>query len=385
MKASNFFLPLRKEVNETSISAKLMIKSGMIQKLASGLYSWMPLGYKIISKVEEIISNSFENIGFNRMCIPTLHPSSLWKSSGRYDAYGQEMLRILDRKNNEFIYGPSAEEPCVDMVKQANIKKSDLPINLFNIQWKFRDEIRPRFGIVRCREFYMCDGYSFHETIEDSSKFYNLVFKGYIEVFTQLGLKIFPKEAETGEVGGLKSHEFHIPSDIGEDTIDLNGDKINSLELGHIFLLGDKYSKAMDLKITNSKNEQTHLIMGCYGIGVSRLIAALVEKYQNNEVITWPNNIAPFKINIINSSNKCEKCIEVSENIYSEYKNESFYDDRNISVGQKLAASDLIGSPIKIIIWPKEIENNKIEIRYKNTKELIDINHIQEFIKKQLS
>ncbi|QEK38487.1 aminoacyl--tRNA ligase-related protein [Candidatus Cytomitobacter primus] len=384
MKASNFFLPIKKEVNEVSISAKLMLKSGMIQKLASGLYSWLPLGYKIISNIENIVSEEFESMGFNRMCIPTLHPAHLWQESERYEAYGKEMLRVNDRKNNEFIYGPSAEEPCVDMVRQANIGKSDLPINLFNIQWKFRDELRPRFGVVRCREFFMCDGYSFHETIESSSEFYDTVFNGYKRIFDRLNLNVFTKEAETGEVGGLKSHEFHVLSEIGEDEIERDGKKHKSLELGHIFLLGDRYTVPMDLKITNSDNKQTPLIMGCYGVGVSRLVAAMVESYyeckDENYSINWPIDFAPFKINIINANAKSLECNQLSGKLYEQYKNISFYDDRNISIGQKFATSDLLGSPIKIIIWPKELKNESVEIRIGNSKEIVKIEQISKFI-----
>ncbi|WP_172619002.1 aminoacyl--tRNA ligase-related protein [Candidatus Cytomitobacter indipagum] len=382
MKASNFFLPIRREVNEVSISAKIMLKSGMIQKLASGLYSWLPMGYKIMSKIENIISEEFENMGFNRMCIPTLHPADLWKESERYDAYGKEMLRVFDRKNNEFIYGPSAEEPCVDMVRQANINKNNLPINLFNIQWKFRDELRPRFGVVRCREFYMCDGYSFHETVDQSSKFYDDVFKGYHRIFKKLGLEAIAKEAETGEVGGLKSHEFHIPSDVGEDEIEINGSNKSSLELGHIFLLGDRYTAPMKLSITNSENKQFPLIMGCYGLGVSRIVAAMIEKYYNHESdsIVWPIDFAPFAINIINADMKCENCINLSNEICNKYKNIAFYDDRIISVGQKFTASDMIGSPIKIVIWPKELKNGLVEIRFQGKKENIEIEKIYEYV-----
>ena len=363
---------MRKDVNEPSIAAELMVKSGMIQRLASGMYSWLPLGYKILSNIESIISEEFENMGFNRMCIPTLHPAELWKKSERYDAYGKEMLRVHDRKNNEFIYGPSAEEPCVDMVKQANIGAAKLPINLFNIQWKFRDEIRPRFGIIRCREFLMCDGYSFHETLEQSSVFYDKALEAYIKMFERLNLNVIVKEAETGEIGGLKSHEFLIESEVGEEEIVHQGKKIKSLELGHIFLLGDRYTKTMDLSITNKNNEQKHIIMGCYGVGVSRLVAALTEKYHTKSPkgasIHFPENIAPFKVTLINSNINSENCSNIANQIYQTNNKNIFYDDRDISVGQKLASADLIGSPIKIIIWAKELENGLVEVRKHNNQ-----------------
>ncbi len=380
MKASNFFLPLHKDVNEVSIATKLMIKSGMIQKLASGLYSWLPLGYKLLSKIEKIVSDEFEDIGFNRMCLPTLHPVSLWKESERYDAYGKEMLRVLDRKQNEFVYGPTSEEACVDMVRQGNVSKNDLPINIFNIQWKFRDELRPRFGVVRCREFLMCDGYSYHTAEDESQKFYKKVFDGYIKIFQKLGLNVHTQEAETGEVGGSLSHEFIIHSDIGEDIVEIDGKETKTLELGHIFLLGDKYTCPMKLNITNSENKQIPLQMGCYGIGISRLVAALIEHYQENEVISWPTHLAPFKIHIINAAYKNEKCTKISDELHDQYGQDAFYDDRNISVGQKLAASDLIGAPVKIIVWPKELDSNKVEIRYNNKSEKIQVQDITKFI-----
>lgn len=382
MKATKFFLPIRREVNEVSVSAKIMLRSGMIQKLASGLYSWLPMGYKIMSKIEKIVSDEFENMGFNRMCIPTLHPADLWRESGRYDAYGKEMLRVLDRKNNEFIYGPSAEEPCVDMVKQANVSQESLPINLFNIQWKFRDELRPRFGVVRCREFYMCDGYSFHATMEQAQKFYDEIFDGYNKIFAKLNLNVVTKEAETGEIGGLKSHEFHVLSDIGEDEVLIDGAKVPVLELGHIFLLGDRYSIPMKLNITNSENKQIPLIMGCYGIGVSRMVAAMVEKYYDHgaDSLIWPIDFAPFAITLINADMHCMDCMHISEKLHETYKDIMFFDDRMISVGQKFATADMVGSPIKIIIWPKELKNNLVEVRFGDEKINIHIDELNDYV-----
>ncbi|USO00615.1 MAG: hypothetical protein H6845_02265 [Alphaproteobacteria bacterium] len=381
MKSSNFFLALRRDVNEGSMLTNLMIKGGTIQKLASGIYSWLPLGYAMLSKIEKIVSDSFEEMGFNRMCIPTLHPSALWKKSGRYEAYGQETLRVYDRKNNEFIYGPSAEEPCVEMVKQANIKSSDLPINLFNIQWKFRDELRPRFGVIRGREFLMCDGYSFHETIDQSSDFYDQVLLGYKKMFQKMNLDVIVQEAQTGEIGGVKSHEFIINSETGEEEIEHNGTRIKALELGHIFLLGDHYSKPMGLSITNRDNKNIPLIMGCYGVGISRLVAALIEQNHQDGVISLPKQVAPFQIMLINAGDSCDLCIKTTNKIYNKYLDITLLDDRQISIGEKLATSDLIGSPIRIVVWPKELNSGQIEIRVNNKKQFIDVDNLDNIIK----
>ncbi|WP_187440086.1 aminoacyl--tRNA ligase-related protein [Candidatus Nesciobacter abundans] len=377
-----FFIPTKKDSDEFSETAKLMMKSGMIHKLSSGIYAWLPLGYKILSIVEKIISDKFEDIGFNRMCLPTLHPASLWIETGRYEVYGKEMLKIKDRNESDLVFGPTAEEACVDMVRNK-IKLHDLPVKVFNIQWKFRDELRPRYGIVRCREFLMCDGYSFHETEKDALDFYDNVSEAYKEVFDELGLDVISKPAETGEIGGSKSHEFLIESEIGEDTAVVDGVEKSFMELGHIFLLGTRYSEPMNLKVTNSENKTNALVMSCYGIGVSRLVGALVEKYSVENGINWPKNIAPFKITILNMCKDSEKADKTCEKIRRKFSKTTYIVSGKKSPGEKFAVSDLIGSPIKIIIGNKQLESDSVEVRVISDKtHYIKIDEIIDFLDK---
>jgi prolyl-tRNA synthetase len=324
---------------------------------------------RVLEKIKAIVDFHHEQIGFNRCCAPILHPVELWKESGRYEAYGQEMMRFKDRHNAELILGPTAEEVFVDMVKQNVSSTKVFPINLYNIQWKFRDEIRPRFGIMRCREFLMCDGYSFHLSEGEMLDFYELALRGYTNMFREMGFTPIPlKQEDTGPIGGKLSHEFFALSETGENEIEFDqtileyskekSGKIISgrgIELGHIFALSTKYSQSMRLKVG-----EAHPYMGCYGVGVSRLVGAALEVFGvESETVArmdWPTSIAPFKVYVCGSNQAlCEK-------IHAIWPQETYWDDRHLSFGEHNAIANMIGAPIKIFVGDKKLGLDSIQL-----------------------
>ncbi len=407
MLASQYFLPLLKEKpSDTQIvSHALMIRSGMIRQHTSGIYSWLPLGIKVLHNIENIIRNKMNEAGFIEMLMPLIQNSELWKKSGRYNNYGKEMLTFQDRHDQELLFAPTSEEVITDIISNTIKSYKDLPKLLYQIHWKFRDEIRPRFGVIRGREFLMKDAYSFDIDNHSSMNTYDKMFEVYIKIFNSLQLLALPLIADNGLIGGAVSHEFHILAETGESLlyydkkfnklskeIDNNiplmksmyavtSDKYDPLkcplsknellinrgiEVGHIFNFGDKYSSMMSAKINNKAGLQTTIKMGSYGIGISRLVAAIIEVHHDSKGIIWPIEVAPFKVVVINLTIQNEKCKNISNKIYNSLiiaGIDVLYDDKTDTPGSKLIANDLIGIPWQVIISNRQVANNRVELK----------------------
>jgi len=398
MKLSNLnLITLKNKPSDAEIvSHQLMLRSGMIKKLASGLYTWMPLGYKVLKKIEIIIANEMDKIGCLRITMPAVQPKELWEESSRWDKYGKELLRINDRHEREFCFGPTHEEVVTDIIRRDIKSYKQLPITLYQIQTKFRDEIRPRFGVMRAREFLMKDAYSFHSTNECLNDFYKIMYESYKNILNYIGLEYKVVSASSGQIGGDESHEFHVIADSGEDELvfSKNSDfAVNAeilkeekneefiykrgIEVGHIFKLGNKYSDALKAKITNQDNNNISIIMGCYGIGVSRMVAASIEQCNDERGIIWPKAIAPYDVAIVPVGyNKNEKIKSFADSIYKkliENNIQPLLDDRDISAGAIFSDNDLIGTPIQIIIGKKFLDGNEVEIKDRSTNEYIPV------------
>ncbi len=424
MRLSSYFLPTLKEnpIDATVVSHQLMIRAGMIRQTASGIYSWLPLGLKVLRKVEKIIKSGMDEAGALEILMPTIQPAELWIESGRYDAYGKEMLRIKDRHDRDILYGPTHEEVVTDIFRKNITSYKDLPKNLYQIHWKFRDEIRPRFGLMRGREFLMKDSYSFDIDEISAKKTYDLMYETYFKIFRAMGLKPMALRADTGAIGGDLSHEFHILADTGESAIfyDKKFDELmesteqgagnktsliqemqkiyamademhdpkkcpvpseqlasrRGIEVGHIFNFGLKYSKSMEAVVTGPQGEKIYPNMGSYGIGVSRVVAAAIEANHDEKGIIWPKEIAPFQIILVNLRSGDAACDKMCEEIYHELqkrKIEVLYDDTKASLGQKLSIADLIGIPTQIIVGPKSVAAEKVEIKDRKSGEKKEI------------
>ena len=398
MKLSNLnLITLKNKPSDAEIvSHQLMLRSGMIKKLASGLYTWMPLGYKVLKKIEIIIAKEMDKIGCLRITMPAVQPKELWEESSRWDKYGKELLRINDRHEREFCFGPTHEEVVTDIIRRDIKSYKQLPITLYQIQTKFRDEIRPRFGVMRAREFLMKDAYSFHSTNECLNDFYKIMYESYKNILNYIGLEYKVVSASSGQIGGDESHEFHVIADSGEDELvfSKNSDfAVNAeilkeekneefiykrgIEVGHIFKLGSKYSDALKAKITNQDNNNISIIMGCYGIGVSRMVAASIEQCNDERGIIWPKAIAPYNVAIVPVGyNKNEKIKSFADSVYKkliENNIQPLLDDRDISAGAIFSDNDLIGTPIQIIIGKKFLDGNEVEIKDRSTNEYIPV------------
>lgn len=379
---SSYYIPFRKD-SEFSDSIADMIKGGFIHQESSGIFVWLNLGLKVIEKICKIIDEEHEKVNAIKILMPILHNVDLWKKSKRYDSFGSEMLKIFDRNEKEYIYGPSAEELITNLMTKLSFSKKDLPLNLYNIQWKFRDEIRPRHATVRSREFLMKDAYSFHLTKECLMKTYENMFEVYSKIFNRLNLNVCTLNSDVGLMGGFLSHEFLTKSKYGETKIDFNKwpdqpikfsecdnvfeDKNKQetyAEIGHIYALGDKYSSVF--KLNNNENNSP-LLMGCYGIGITRLITILFEKEDLGCV-------APFEKTLCLIGNS-EKCIEMANKIYNYYDDIIFDDRTDISVGSKFAEADLIKSPIRIFIGEKEAASNQVLVKQNGEKKLINFDN----------
>jgi prolyl-tRNA synthetase len=432
MYLSKLFIPIIKDIPaEAKIkSHQLMLRTGMIKQSSAGIYSWLPLGFKIMKKIEQIVREEQNSIGAQEMLMPTIQSSEIWKESGRYDDYGEEMLRIKDRQGREMLYGPTNEELITDVFRSSVKSYKSLPQLLYHIQWKFRDEIRPRFGVMRCKEFYMKDAYSFDPTDEDAKKSYNKMFYSYLKTFNRLGLKAIPMAADTGPIGGDLSHEFIILAETGESQIyadkkileiDLkkyqetdsslqimrkdftniyavtddkynekefnekvkkeNQMKTKGIEVGHIFYFGDKYSKSMNCLIDDKNGKKTSVKMGSYGIGVSRLVGAAIEANYINDIMKWPKSISPFDVVIIPSISKNNKeNLQKAEKIYKELRKQNIdvlLDDVDENMSNKFKKHDLIGVPYQIIIGSKS-EEGKFEFKELNSlSEMLSLEEIQ--------
>ena len=438
---SNYFIPTQKEnPSDAKIpSHQLMIRSGMIKQESAGIYSWLPLGIKVLKNIEKIIREEQVRAGAIEILMPTLQSSDLWNESGRYDGYGEEMLRVIDRHDRTLIYGPTNEEQVTEIFRKYIRSYKNLPLNLFHIQWKFRDEIRPRFGVMRGREFLMKDSYSFDLDEVSAKKSYYKMFVAYLKTFQRMSLKVIPVSADSGPIGGSLSHEFSVIAPTGESEIfcdknllDLdinkksysNDDEITQtvedylsfysatdekynesdfnknvekdnqisgrgIEVGHIFSFGDKYSKPMKASIVNIDGKNSHVYMGSYGIGVSRLVATIIECFNDDNGIIWPISIAPFKVNIINLKNNDEECLKKCMEIHDLLENqgiETIFDNRDESAGRKFSDADLIGIPFQLIVGPRELKNGNVELKNRKTdaKEILSFDSAINKIKNKI-
>lgn len=421
MRLSSFFLPVLKETPKEAeiVSHRLMLRAGMIRQQSAGVYSWLPIGMRVLQKIENIVREEQNRSGAIELLMPTIQPAELWQESGRYEAYGKEMLRITDRHDREMLYGPTNEEMITDIFRASVKSYKDLPLNMYHIQWKFRDEVRPRFGIMRGREFLMKDAYSFDVDQETARHAYNRMFVSYLRTFHRMGLKSIPMRAETGPIGGDLSHEFVILASTGESEVfchkslmelpipskdtdfeqDLQpiveqwtssyaatddmydeaefskipeADRVSArgIEVGHIFYFGTKYSEPMGAKVALPDGTDVPVHMGSYGVGVSRLLGAIIEASHDDNGIIWPQSVAPFDLGIINMRPGDTKTDETSNQLYQQLVQSGLdvlYDDTETRAGNKFATMDLIGVPWQLIVGPRSLETNEVEIKNRAT------------------
>jgi len=417
MRLSRYFMPILKENPKEAeiVSHRLMLRSGMVRQQSQGIYSWLPLGKRVLDKVNKIIREEQNRSGAIELLMPTLQSAELWQESGRYDAYGKEMLRIKDRQDRPMLYGPTNEEMITDIFRSYVKSYKDLPLNLYHIQLKFRDEIRPRFGTMRSREFMMKDAYSFDLTQEGAVIAYNKMFTAYLRTFDRLGLRAIPMRADTGPIGGKLSHEFIILADTGESEVfchkdfvnfDIPGEDTNfddvaglkgifdkwtsemhdeaafnaipegerlsarGIEVGHIFYFGTKYSEPMGAKVQGPDGKEHAVHMGSYGIGPTRLVPAIIEASHDENGIIWPASVAPFDVVVINMKSGDQACDDACESVYaalSKAGKDVLLDDRDDRAGTKFATADLIGVPVQIIVGPRSIASGEVEVKDRKT------------------
>ena len=402
---SKIFLPTLKDIPQDAevISHQLMLRSGMIRRVTSGIYTWLPIGLKVLRKVENIVREEMNASGAQEILMPMVQPKELWEETQRWDKMGPELLRIKDRHERDFCLGPTHEEVITDLIRN-NIKSyKELPLNLYQIQTKFRDEVRPRYGVMRGREFLMKDSYSFNLNEESLNESYLLMKEAYKKILDRLGLKFKIVKADSGAIGGDASEEFHVLAENGEDTIAVSdssdfaintellleeGDAIESLqgkpspdgkgiiqikkgiEVGHIFQLGKVYTDAMKASVLDHEGKAKNLFMGCYGIGVSRLVAAAIEQNNDEKGIIWPEAMAPFEVNIVAIGfNKDEKIAKAATDLYYKLSSmgyEVILDDRKDGYGTKMKDAELIGIPINVIIGKQYLQSNEIELKHRD-------------------
>lgn len=409
MLLSQFFLPLIKEQPKEAsiISHSLMLRAGLVTQAASGIYTWLPLGLKILDKVNQVIKKNLNQVGCLELLMPCIQPADLWNESGRFNAYGKELLRIKDRHDNDLLFSPTAEELVTDIFRKAIKSYKDLPKILYQTQWKFRDEIRPRFGVMRAREFYMKDAYSFDLDKASALKTYDLMYDTYYKIFADLGLKAVAVKADSGPIGGDYSHEFHILANTGESTIyydarleeetDLEKRKElyavtdekhiegackteylrskKGIEVGHVFYIGaEKYTEKMKAFVTNKEGHNVPAHMGCYGIGISRLVGAIIEASNDEKGIIWPKQVAPFDVSLINIHPNSHETTKVANDFYNKLQKLGFsvlFDDKDQSAGAKFATHDLIGIPWHIIISEKMLQSGQFELKNRSNGQTI--------------
>jgi prolyl-tRNA synthetase len=419
MRLSRYFLPVTKETPSDAqiVSHKLMLRAGLVRQTAAGIYAWLPLGLRVLNKIADIVREEQNRAGAVELLMPTIQSADLWRQSGRFDAYGPEMLRFTDRHEREMLYGPTNEEMITAIFRDAARSYRDLPRTLYHIQWKFRDEVRPRFGVMRGREFLMKDAYSFDIDEAGLKASYEAMFVAYLRTFARLGLQAVPVRAPTGPIGGNLSHEFHILAETGESAIfyDAALDEVTreellaadastiakltglyameeeehakvadcpvpaerlrtrrGIEVGHIFAFGTKYSAAMNMQVQTKDGGQVHPQMGSYGIGVSRLIGAIIEASHDEAGIVWPESVAPFRVGLINMRVDHEGCTAAADDLYQRLEAagvETLYDDRDERGGAKFATMDVIGLPWQLIIGPKGLERGVVELKRRATGE----------------
>lgn len=408
MLQSLLFVPTLKDAPKDAEvkSHKIMSRAGLIKQSAAGIYTYLPVGYKVIKKIENIVREELDKIGCSELLMPALQPSDLWKESGRWDKYGPELMRLKDRKDRDFCLGPTHEESITQVVRDYANSYKKLPLALYQIQTKFRDEMRPRFGLMRGREFIMKDLYTFHDSEEDLEKWYKLVTKAYITIFERCGLETKIVASDTGQIGGDEADEFMVMSEVGEDTITfcnkcsyaanqehsglVEGDKCpvcegtietaKGIEVGNIFKLGTKYTESMNAKFINRDGKAEHAIMGCYGLGISRTLMATVEQHSQENEIIWPEELAPFDFHIIPINIKDENQEKLAREIYLELKSKGYdvlLDDRFERAGSKFKDADLIGIAKRIIVG-KDAVDGKVEFkdRFADEKKVIKVSEI---------
>ena len=426
MRLSRAFLPTLKETPaEAQIAShRLMLRAGLIRQTSAGIYAWLPAGLRVLRKVEQIVREEQDRAGAQEILMPTIQPAELWRESGRYDDYGKEMLRITDRHEREMLFGPTNEEVVTDIFKQFAKSYRDLPRNLYHIQWKFRDEVRPRFGVMRGREFLMKDAYSFDLTQEGAQHSYRQMFLAYLRTFQRMGLTAVPMRADTGPIGGNLSHEFIILAETGESGVfydagyettdwagsnvsydDVDGlksffDRVTStyaatdemhdtaawaqvpearrregrgIEVGHIFYFGTKYSAAMGLAVAGQDGAPVIPEMGSYGIGVSRLVGALIEANHDEGGIKWPDAVAPWSATILNLRHGEAATDAMCEDLYARLGDEAVYDDRSARAGEKFADADLMGLPWQAIIGPRGAAAGRVELKRRASGERAEV------------
>ncbi len=423
MRLSRYFLPVLKETPSDAqiVSHRYMLRAGMIKQQSAGIYSWLPLGFKVLRKIENIVHEEQMRAGHVPMLMPTLQSADLWRQSGRYDAYGPEMLRITDRHEREMLYGPTNEEMISDIVANYVTSYKALPLTLYHIQWKFRDERRPRFGVMRGREFYMKDGYNFDLTKEDALHAYNRHLVSYLRTYERMGLQAIPMRADSGPIGGDFTHEFLVLAETGESEVfydsaitDLKfGDRdidyadhaqcqavleeftsryartdethdeaefakvpegqrmsARGIEVGQIFYFGTEYSEKMGAYVQNEDGERVALHMGSHGIGVSRLLGAIIEASHDDNGIIWPEGVTPFHCGIVNLKQgdaEADAACEALETALENAGLDPLYDDRNERAGGKFATMDLIGLPWRITVGPRGLKNGVVELTSRRT------------------
>ena len=401
MQLSKYPLITYKEtpVDAELTSHQLMLRAGLIKKLASGLFSWMPIGLKVLRKIERIVREEMDRSGAYEVSMPAIQPADLWQETGRWEAYGDLLLKMEDRQGRSFCFGPTHEEVITDIVRNELKTYRQMPVNFYQIQTKFRDEIRPRFGVMRAREFLMKDAYSFHLDQPSLDLEYENMGTTYNTIFTRLELDFRKVRADSGEIGGSLSHEYHVLADSGEDEIGYcdeedyaanvdmiegntapNGGKLSftrGIEVGHIFQLGDKYSKSMNCTVLNDKGDSIYPLMGCYGIGISRIMASSIEQNHDESGIIWPEPLAPFQIIIIAlNKNTEDTTLTKSRKIYHQLLESGYevlLDDRNERAGVKFADADLLGIPKRLIVSERGLDNQTIELNFRDGKNKSDV------------
>ena len=427
MRLSRYFLPVSKDVpaDAAIVSHQLMLRTGMVRQNGAGIYTWLPLGLRVLNKIEQIVREEMDRAGAVEMLMPTIQQAELWQESGRYEAYGKEMLRITDRHDREMLFGPTNEELITDVFRAYVKSYKALPLNLYHTQWKFRDEIRPRFGVMRGREFLMKDAYSFDLTEEGARKSYQKMFCAYLNAFDRMGLTAIPMQADTGPIGGDLSHEFIILADTGESAVfcdralldvpapgldlDFDGElsdvmerrtqyyaateekhdeaefakvpedrqvSARGIEVGHIFFFGTKYSKAMNATVQTAEGENVPVQMGSYGIGVSRLVGGIIEACHDENGIVWPKAVSPYDVGLISMKPKDETVSGVVDGAYAALQAaglDVLYDETDERPGSKFNRMDLIGLPWQIVIGPRGVEAGMVEVKNRKTGEKSDM------------
>jgi prolyl-tRNA synthetase len=424
MRLSHYFLPVLRETPKEAeiVSHQLMLRAGMVRQASAGIYSWLPLGLRVLKKIEEIVREEQDRSGAIEVLMPTIQSADLWRQSGRYDDYGKEMLRIKDRHERDMLYGPTNEELITEIFRDGVKSYKDLPRNLYHIQWKFRDEVRPRFGVMRGREFLMKDAYSFDVSPEAARHAYNRMFVAYLRTFARMGLKSIPMAADTGPIGGDLSHEFIILADTGESQVYCHSDLVQldvpgadtdfgadlspliarftsqyaatdekhdparferevpadkrvsarGIEVGHIFFFGTKYSEPMNCRVQGPDGKMVAVQMGSYGVGVSRLAGAIIEASHDKDGCVWPVPVAPFEVGLVNLKAGDAETDRACAELYEQLGNaglDVLYDDTDERAGAKFASMDVIGLPWQVIVGPKGLKSGEIEVKERKSGE----------------